>query len=120
MKTAKLFLASAAIAIATNGALAHPLLKSADPKPNATMAASPTRIRIVFSEGLEGSFSGIEVDDEKGHAVSNGSAAVDPTDSTQLIVPLKDKLAPGKYTVKWYAVGGDAHRMAGHYSFQVK
>jgi hypothetical protein len=106
--------------IATSGALSHPLLKSADPKPNATIAASPTHIRIGFSEGLEGSFSGIEVDDEKGHAVSIGSAAVDPTDSTQLIVPLKGKLAPGKYTVKWYAAGGDAHRTAGHYSFQVK
>ena len=106
--------------IATGGALAHPLLKSADPKPNATIAASPTHIRIGFSEGLEGRFSGIEVDDEKGHAVSSGSAVLDPTDSTQLIVPLKGKLAPGKYTVNWYAVGGDAHRMTGRYSFQVK
>lgn len=120
MKTTKLFLASAGIAIATSGALSHPLLKSADPKPNATIAASPTHIRIRFSEGLEGSFSGIEVDDEKGNAVSSGRAAVDPTDNTQMIVPLKGKLAPGKYTVNWYAVGDDAHRMAGHYSFQVK
>jgi methionine-rich copper-binding protein CopC len=107
------------MAIATGGALSHPLLTAADPKPSATIAGSPTHIRIRFSEGLEGSFSGIEVDDDKGHAVS-GNAAVDPTDSTQLIAPLKGKLAPGKYTVKWYAVGSDAHRMAGHYSFQVK
>ena len=110
----------AGMMIATSSALAHPFLKSADPKPNATIAASPTHIRIGFSEGLEGGFSGIEVNDEKGHAVSSGSAAVDPTDSTQLIVLLKGKLAPGKYTVKWYAVGGDAHRMTGRYSFQVK
>ena len=120
MKRTKLFLAFAGMAIATSDVHAHPLLRSADPKPNASIAASPTHIRIGFSEGVEGSFSGIEVDDEKGHAVSSGSAAVDPADSTQLIVPLKGKLAPGKYVVTWYAVGDDTHRVTGHYSFQVK
>jgi methionine-rich copper-binding protein CopC len=120
LKTTKLFLASAGMAIAASGALSHPLLKSADPKPNAAIAASPTHIRIGFSEGLVEVFSGIEVDNEKGHALSTGSAAVDPTDSTQLIVPLTVKLPPGKYTVKWHVVGDDTHRVAGHYSFQVK
>ena len=120
MKKSKLFLVSAGLAIATGGALSHPLLKSADPKPNAAIAESPTHIRISFSEGLEGSFSGIEVDDEKGHALLTDSAAVDPSDSTQLTLPLKGKLAPGKYTVKWHAVGDDTHRVTGHYTFQVK
>ena len=120
MKATRSFLIAVALAIVTGSSLAHPLLKSAEPKPNATIAASPTHVRIGFNEGLVEVFSGIEVDDMKGHAVSTGTAVVDPSDSTQLIVPLTAKLAPGTYTVNWHAVGDDTHRVSGHYNFQVK
>jgi methionine-rich copper-binding protein CopC len=101
-------------------ALAHPLPKSADPKPNAILASSPPEIRIGFSEGLVAAFSGMEVDDASGKAVSTAPATVDSGDSKLMILPLGTKLAPGTYTVKWHAVGDDTHHVAGHYSFQVK
>ena len=121
MKRRKMFLVvTAGLAIVAGTALAHPLPKSVDPKPNAALNASPTAIRIGFSEGLVEAFSGIELDDESGKAVSTGTSAVDPTDSKLLILPLPVKLAPGIYIVRWHAVGDDTHHVTGHYSFQVK
>ena len=101
-------------------AQAHPLPKATAPKPNEVLAASPTEIRMSFSEGLVAVFSGLEVDDKAGKAVETGAATLDPNDNKVLIVPLKAKLASGLYTVKWHAVGIDTHRVTGHYSFQVK
>jgi methionine-rich copper-binding protein CopC len=102
------------------GAEAHPVPKATAPKPNEVLSASPTEIRMDFSEGLVAVFSGVEVDDPAGKAVETGTAVVDPKNDRELVVPIKAKLAPGTYTVKWHAVGTDTHRVAGHYTFQVK
>jgi len=99
---------------------AHPLPRNTIPKPNAVLTTSPTEIRMEFSEGLVAAFSGLEVDDQSGKAVETGDATLDPNDNKELIVPIKVKLAPGTYTVKWHAVGTDTHHVSGHYSFQVK
>jgi hypothetical protein len=120
LKTTTLFLSTLGLAIAAGAALAHPLPKSADPKPNAALTVSPTEILIRFSEGLVGDLSGIEIRDKNGKAVPAGTASVNPRDSTQLILPLTRRLASGTYTVEWHAVGDDTHRVAGHYGFHVK
>jgi methionine-rich copper-binding protein CopC len=109
-----------AIALISGSAASHPLLKTASPKPNAVLNFSPREIRIGFSEGLVIAFSGIEIDDVHGKAIPAGAASLNPTDSTQLIVPLTAKLAPGTYTINWHAVGDDTHRVSGHYRFAVK
>src|ERR1043166_8757495 len=120
MKMKKLFAAAALAAVFATGAIAHPLPKTADPKPNAALTVSPTEIRIGFSEGVVLAFTGIEITDANGKTVATGKAALDPNDKKLLIVPVTDKLAPGTYTVKWHAVGDDTHRVTGHYSFTVK
>ena len=111
-----------AVALLTGVSLAqaHPLPRTTIPKPNAILTTSPTEIRMGFSEGLVAAFSGLEVDDPSGKAIETGDAKVDPNDDKELIVPIKVKLAPGTYTVKWHAVGTDTHHVSGHYSFQVK
>jgi copper resistance protein C len=115
-----LIVAIAGFVAAAGIAIAHPLPKSANPKPNEALTASPSEIRIGFSEGLVAAFSGMELDDDTGKAVSTNTATIDPNDSKELILPLSSRLAPGTYTVKWHAVGDDTHHVAGHYSFQVK
>src|SRR5258708_786863 len=107
-------------ACASTVANAHPLPNAATPKPNAVLSTSPREIRIGFSEGLVGIFSGIEIRDKSGKPVSTGAAVLDPNDSSQLILTLMFKLALATYTVRWHAVGDDTHRVAGQYSFQVK
>ena len=103
-----------------SAASAHPLPKSATPRPNAILTTSPTEIRIGFSETLVAAFCGLEIDDADGKAMETGDASVNPNDGKELIVPVKAKLAAGTYTVKWHAVGTDTHHVSGHYSFQVK
>jgi methionine-rich copper-binding protein CopC len=116
------FMPIAAVALLgmAGSAAAHPLPKSTAPKPNEVLTASPSEIRMDFSEGLVAVFSGVEVDDAAGKAVETGTTIVDPKNDKEMIVPLKAKLAPGSYTVKWHAVGTDTHRVTGHYAFQVK
>lgn len=101
-------------------ALAHPVPKTADPKPNAVLTASPSEVRIGFSEGFVPAFSSMEVDDASGKAVVTGTASADPHDDKVMILPVTVKLVPGTYTVKWHAVGDDTHHVSGHYSFEVK
>jgi hypothetical protein len=112
--------AAATTALWSAAAVAHPLPKTASPAPNAVLSASPTEIRIGFSEGVVVAFTGLEVDDASGKAVDIGDAALNPNDDKELVVPIKTKIAPGTYTVKWHAVGDDTHHVAGHYNFQIK
>jgi len=120
LKFRDMFLGATLVACAGTAANAHPLPKTVTPKPNAVLSKSPREIRIGFSEGLVGVFSGMEIRDKSGKAVSTGTAVLDPNDSSQLILPLTFKLVPGTYTVKWHAVGDDTHRVAGQYNFQLK
>ena len=120
MKTPTLTVAAAVFVISAGTALAHPLPKSATPKPNSVLATSPTEIRIGFSEGLVLAFSGIELDDQSGKPVQTGDASLNPADDKELVTPIKATLTVGSYTVKWHVVGDDTHHVAGHYTFQVK
>lgn len=116
----KRFIIAVTTLLLSTNAFAHPVPKSADPKPNATISSSPSEIRIGFSEGFVPAFSGMEVDDASGKAVVTGTATADPNDDKVMILPVTVKLSSGTYTVKWHAVGDDTHHVGGHYSFTVK
>lgn len=119
MTASRIAITTLASLLLIGSASAHPVPKSATPKPNAVLTASPSEIRVGFSEGLVAAFSGMEVDDASGKAVVSGTATLDANDAKVLILPVTAKLAPGTYTVKWHAVGDDTHHVSGHYSFQV-
>jgi methionine-rich copper-binding protein CopC len=99
---------------------AHPELKAADPPVGGAVTASPKEIRMSFSEGVISKFSGIEIKDQTGKTIVTGAAATDRNDKTQLVVPLREALPPGTYSVDWHAVAADTHRLQGHFSFRVE
>ena len=101
-------------------AMAHAILVKAVPAVGGTVSASPSDIRITFSEGVEPRFSKIAVAAADGRSVETGTANVDPTNPATLIVPLKTALQPGSYKVTWHAVSVDTHRTEGSFSFTVK
>jgi methionine-rich copper-binding protein CopC len=118
-RLASLLLSLAASSLAT-AAIGHPLPTAASPAPNAVLAASPSEIRITFSEGLVARFSGLMLKDAAGHDLGLGPSALDPNDRNRLVAPVTSRLGPGSYTVNWRAVGDDTHHVSGHYSFQVR
>jgi methionine-rich copper-binding protein CopC len=120
MKSPALLIAATATLALAGGASAHPLLKAASPAPDAVAVASPSEIRITFSESLIAMFSGMEVADQAGKKADLGSATLNPANNKQLVVAVRSPLAPGAYTVNWRVVGDDTHHVSGHYSFQVK
>ena len=116
------FIISLAIAVASAGALgtadAHPVVKAVSP--SGIVARAPTEIRLTFSESLIPRFSGVQVADQRGRTVATGTAIQNTANKRQLVVPLRVRLAPGIYRVKWHAVSTDTHRVNGSFTFRVR
>jgi len=117
-------IATGALAALVIGALAtsadaHPKLTSVSPATDVPSKASPTEIKLNFSEGVIAKFSGLELKDEAGKTVATGVPMNDSADRRQLVVPLPKPLTAGHYTVMWHAVSDDTHHVKGEYSFEV-
>lgn len=110
-------LAAAIVGLGSGVAEAHPRLLSANPAPNARVAA-PAEVRLSFSETLIGKFSRIALLDSRGHPVRIGATAL-ASNHKQLVAPISGKLSPGSYKVSWKAVSTDTHRVQGAYAFTV-
>ena len=111
----------AALALASPlAASAHALLKKATPAMGGTVSASPSEIRMTFSEGVEPSFSGITLATQAGASVPVGKSTIDPNDAATLITPVSEPLKPGVYIVHWHAVAVDTHKTQGSFRFSVQ
>lgn len=119
------FTAVAALAIA-GPALAHPKLVSSSPAANATVA-KPARITLIFSEKLLPPMSGAQLvvtampgmANHLPMAITGLKTSVAGGGKTLIVQPPRP-LAAGTYQLKWHAVAGDTHRIAGTFSFTVK
>ncbi|MGY5778954.1 copper homeostasis periplasmic binding protein CopC [Rhizobium sp. LEGMi135b] len=117
MKT--LLLATVTMTIALAGqALAHAHLKISTPAADSTIKQAPSVLDLSFTESLNLKFSGATVTGPDRKTIKTGGAALTDGDKT-LTVPVSDKLAPGKYTVKWRVLSTDGHKTNGSYSFTV-
>jgi methionine-rich copper-binding protein CopC len=111
--------AAAAVLILTPlSAFAHAHLDHTSPAVGSTVAKPPKEVIIWFTEALEPRFSSIEVRDTKGASVIDGKAALDPSNSAELRVPLK-ALPSGTYTVTWRVLSVDTHRTQGSFTFSI-
>lgn len=105
---------------AAAGAYAHAHLKQQQPAENAEVSVSPQQLTLAFSEGVEDKFSGVTLTGPNNSAVATGDAKRSPDDITRLVVPVKQTLAEGTYTVTWHVVSVDGHKTKGQYHFSVK
>jgi methionine-rich copper-binding protein CopC len=112
--------ASLAFTMIATAAFAHAQLQKAVPAVGGVVTASPTEIRLNFSEGVEPRFSGVQLQAADGQVVGTGAASVDPADKSTLIIPVKSTLAPGSYKVTWHVVSVDTHKTQGSFTFTVK
>lgn len=116
--------AAAALLVVAGAANAHPKLVSATPAANATVA-SQTRIELRFSEKLMPKFSGADLMmtgmNGMEHApMKVASAATVTADGYTMVIAPKSPLAAGTYSVTWYVVSSDTHRITGNHAFTVK
>ncbi|MGY5804823.1 copper homeostasis periplasmic binding protein CopC [Rhizobium sp. LEGMi12c] len=115
----RMIFAAAAISIAFAGqAMAHAHLKSAVPMADGTVKTAPSELDLTFSEGLNLKFSGIKVTGPDKATVKTGEGML-MNSGTTLMVPVTDKLPPGKYTVEWHALSTDGHKTNGSYGFTI-
>jgi len=102
-------------------AAAHSSLESSEPAAGASVATSPVRIVLAFSEAPEVKLSLIRVLDSAG-ATAPGVSAPQAVkdDPAQLEVILSRPLADGVYTVNWRVVSAvDGHVKTGAFAFGV-
>jgi methionine-rich copper-binding protein CopC len=111
-----IFAASALFALALSGsAQAHAMLSSASPPVGGSVGAAPRQVTLTFTQGLEPSFSAVQVTDSKGARVDTGKAQVS---GSTMSVGLK-ALSPGTYRVNWHVLSVDTHKTQGSFSFHV-
>jgi hypothetical protein len=100
-------------------AFGHSHMMTSEPKAGSTVSEAPSQVVLHLSEALESKFSKIEVTDDSGARVDDGTSSTDDGNQT-LKVTLKPALKPGKYHVKWKATAIDTHKSSGRFDFTVK
>ncbi len=110
-----LVLGAASLSLGSRVAYAHAHLTRAEPRAGSTVAPAPQQVSLWFTEGLESTFSAVEVLDASGARVDQGEAAID---GSMMRISLKP-LPPGTYKVNWRALSVDTHKTDGSFSFQV-
>jgi methionine-rich copper-binding protein CopC len=98
---------------------AHAFVDHAEPRVGSTVEASPSIVKIWFTDGLRESVSKIEVFDVKGQKVDKGDVKIDPSDKSIMFVSVP-KLSGGSYKVVWNAVCPLGHHTSGSFTFEVK
>jgi copper transport protein len=105
--------------IAPHGLLtAHAMLLSSDPKAGSVLTKSPERVRLVFSEAIDASVSGIRLVLPRGAPIELAVSA-DPRDVSALVAPLAP-LAAASYRIAWRTVSADGHAVNGSFGFRVR
>ena len=98
---------------------AHSNLVSSTPGAGSVVAASPTEIRITFSEPIEARATSADVLDAVGRAMVVTAGTPDPQDPYTLVVPVPT-LPDGAYTVQWRSMSAaDGHIVQGFFTFAV-
>ncbi len=103
---------------AVTPAFAHTTLIRSEPAKGSMLAASPSRILLVFNEELEPKLGRVSLIGPDGRTIALAPSG-DPHDVNALIAPV-DRLAPGLYSVKWHVVSADGHPVNGTFAFTVK
>jgi copper resistance protein C len=93
---------------------AHAQLDHSVPAVGSTVAVSPGKVTLYFTEQLEPKFSGGEVRNAAGVRVDQGKSV-----SGNVMRLSVGGLPPGSYSVTWHVLSTDAHKTQGSFSFIV-
>jgi copper resistance protein C len=97
---------------------AHAFLERAEPAVGSTLQASPSEVRVLFTEKIEPALSSVKVFDASGKEVDKRDVHLDRSNHALLRISLQP-LQVGTYKVVWRAVSVDTHVTNGSFSFRV-
>ena len=117
MRLVFLTVLSASAALAVLPSTKHATLVSSEPAADSHLASPPTRVRLVYSEPIEGKLAKVTIVPATA-APMVLRAGADPRDVHAVIAPV-DALGPGTYKVEWRVVSADGHPVDGTFSFTV-
>ena len=117
MRLVFLTVLSASAALAILPSAKHATLVSSEPAANSHLASAPTRVRLVYSEPIEGKLAKVTIVPATAAPIVLRAGA-DPRDVHAVIAPV-DALGPGTYKVEWRVVSADGHPVDGTFSFTV-
>ena len=117
MRLASLLLLATSSVVSPRTAAVHATLVSSEPAANSRLASSPTRVRLVFSEPIEGKLGRISLHPTTGATITLRAGA-DPRDVHAVVAPV-EALAPGSYRVDWRVVSADGHPVDGTFVFAI-
>ena len=110
-------LAVALMAAGRGGVAAHSFLVRTEPVDGASLAASPTSARIVFSDPVLVSLTSVDLVDQAGRTVGVTLEGTEPSAELMVRIP---RLTAGVYRLSWATVSsGDLHRITGSIVFGV-
>ncbi|MEO8334406.1 MAG: copper resistance protein CopC [bacterium] len=96
---------------------AHATLLRSEPAAGSHLAASPSLVRLVFSEEMEPALAQLMLVGGDGHSVKLASTG-DPHDVNAIVAPVSG-LAVGAYRLRWRVVSADGHPVEGSFTFTV-
>lgn len=115
MKNDRIVAVAVLMGLLSTAAQAHTHLEKAMPADNSVLASPPSELMLHFSEATRLTAVSIQ---REGDAESTNVSAL-PKDASQALTVPVSRLGPGKYLVKWRAVGADKHVMSGTLHFTV-
>jgi methionine-rich copper-binding protein CopC len=119
LATAALLVGAAALGGASRAAY-HATLKKSWPAAHDTLAAAPDSLKLWFSEKVEIPLTKIALVSAGNAKALSAPAFLGEAADAPIVLAVKDKLAPGSYTVNWTVAGKDGHPSKGTYDFVVK
>jgi copper transport protein len=117
MRLALLLLFAATSRTPAPPAAVHATLVSSEPAANSRLDSSPSRIRLVFSEPMEGSLARVTIVPASGDSIRLRAAA-DPR-NVNAVIAVVDSLTRGAYRVNWRVVSADGHPVDGTFTFAI-
>jgi copper transport protein len=116
--TRSLAIAIAVCALALPGvALAHATLERSSPAREQRLDSAPRFVHIEFDQTVALVPRSLRVLDVRGRSLAGTPSLVE--DGKAIVAPVRS-LARGGYTVRWQALGGDGHVIAGVFTFGVR
>jgi methionine-rich copper-binding protein CopC len=110
-------LLTAMVAAGAVTVVAHMKASKTEPAANSTVATSPARLQVWFTQAPDPKVSRLEL---AGPAGPVKLTAFQVTSAKSIVASVDGTLADGRYTARWQAAGDDGHVQKGDYAFTVK